>query len=71
MENPLLAFKNWSNFTDEQLTAIALFRGTTAAACCVILFVMLVILLVLARFYYQRVNLWDCSKMPHHWVHSS
>ena len=55
IENPLLAFKNWSNFTDEQLTAIALFRGATAAACCVILFVMLVILLVLARFYYQRV----------------
>ena len=55
MENPLIAFKNCSNFTDEQLTAIALFRGATAAACCVILFVMLVTLLVLTKFYYQRV----------------
>ena len=55
MDNQLLAFKNCSNFTDEQLTAIALFRGATAAACCVILFLVLVTLLVLARFYYQRV----------------
>ena len=55
MDNQLLAFKNCSNFTDEQLTAIALFRGATAAACCVILFVVLVTLLVLARFYYQRM----------------
>ena len=55
MDNQLLAFKNCSNFTDEQLTVIALFRGATAAACCVILFLVLVTLLVLARFYYQRV----------------
>lgn len=55
MDNQLLAFKNCSNFTDEQLTAIALFRGVTAAACCGILFLVLVTLLVLARFHYQRV----------------
>ena len=55
MDNQLLAFKNCSHFTDEQLTAIALFRGATAAACCVILFVVLVTLLVLVRFHYQRV----------------
>lgn len=55
MENGSFPFENCSNFTNEQLTAIAYARGTTAAACGVILLVVLVGLLVLAKVDYQRV----------------
>ena len=55
MENESFPFENCSNFTNEQLTAIAYARGITAAACGVILLVVLVGLLVLAKVDYQRV----------------
>ena len=50
-----LPFKNCSNFTDEQLTAVALARGVTAAAGCGILFVVLLALVILAIVNCQRV----------------
>lgn len=43
-ESAEFPFKNCSNFTDKDITAIALARGTTAAVCCVTSFIALVIL---------------------------
>lgn len=50
-----LPFNNCSNFTDEQLTAVALARCVTAAAGCGILFVVLLALVILAIVNCQRV----------------
>lgn len=55
MENESFPFENCSNFTNEQLTAIAYARGITAAACGGILLVVFVGLLILAKVNYQRV----------------
>jgi len=43
-ESAEFPFKNCSNFTDKEITAIALARGTTAAVCCVTSFIAVVIL---------------------------
>ena len=45
----LNAFKNCSNFTDEETRVIALVRGVSAAVCCGILSFVLVALVVLAK----------------------
>lgn len=49
------AFKNCTGFTDEQVTVIALVRGTVAAVCCAVLFTLLVVLGILAKCYFQKV----------------
>ena len=55
MDNESFPFQNCSNFTNEQLAAIAYARGITAAACGVILLVVFVGLFILAKVNYQRV----------------
>ena len=50
-----LALRNCSNFTDEQVRAVALVRGITAAVCCFLLFAVLVAIFILAKVDYQKV----------------
>ena len=53
--NFFLALKNCSNFTDEQVRAVALVRGITAAVCCFLLFAVLVTIFILTKRDYQKV----------------
>ena len=54
-DNFFLALRNCSNFTDEQVRAVAFVRGITAAVCCFLLFAVLVIIFILAKRDYQKV----------------
>lgn len=55
VDNESWPFKKCSNFTDDQLTAIALVRGVFAAVGCVIFTVIFISLVLLSKCYYQRV----------------
>jgi len=55
MEGVLFPFQNCSNFTEKQLTEIALARGIFAGACCVILSGVFVTLMIHAKFDCRRV----------------
>jgi len=44
----LNTFKNYSNFTDDKPTVVAIVRGVSAAVCCIVLSIVLVALVILA-----------------------